>query len=79
MSDKLGYMRTCGICGGIDVGGQIIHRQDCRLTAEALAASRLELLREIHKVIVAEPLMCPVCGAFGCSLGCELAEELGDE
>ena len=46
--------------------------------AESLAADRLRLLREMHEVIVAEPLVCPVCGVLGCRDDglCDLAEEL---
>ena len=48
---------------------------------KALAASRLEMLREMHEVIVAEPLECPVCGVSGCRDDglCKLADELGDD
>ena len=27
--DKQGYMRTCGKCNGIDIGGKIRHRRNC--------------------------------------------------
>ena len=44
MDDKLGYMRTCGICGGIDIGGKIVHRLNCRSKADVTVTRLLNLL-----------------------------------
>ena len=63
-----------------DLRKRFARKNDEWSEAEALAASRLKLLREMHEVIVNEPLVCPVCGVSGCRDDglCELAEELGE-